>query len=374
MALLELLEGLIAKGIDCKVLIPKRGPLLEQLDRLNVEWKIIGYSRWIASRRHAWMPGRIQRTVKALLLTIPMARTIKKWQCDVVCSNTVAIGIGALAARLAGCPHVWHLHEFADRDPNLMFDLGIHGTIRLMERLSVAFIANSYAVAIDYAKYISQQKLRMIYQAVTVPSQIEKAERDLDKRVFTCVIVGSINFAKGQDEAVLALAEVVRRGIDAKLLIIGDGNKRFCKALGQQIYNLGLGNRVNFVGYAKNPTRFFQEADVVLVCSRWEAFGRATVEAMLAGMPVIATSNSGGTAELIQDGKIGLLYESGNYDELATKIQYLYENPDERSNLGTAAQIWSAGRFTQERYAKEVFDLFNEVLIMEKSKKGKYYS
>ena len=53
-------------------------------------------------------------------------------------------------------------------------------------------------------------------------------------------------------------------------------------------------------------------ADVILVCSQWEAFGRITVEAMLTGKAVIASAN-GGTTELIKDGENGLLYTYGNY-------------------------------------------------------------
>jgi glycosyltransferase involved in cell wall biosynthesis len=107
-------------------------------------------------------------------------------------------------------------------------------------------------------------------------------------------------------------------------------------------------------------------ADVVLICSRWEAFGRATVEAMLAGKPIIATANSGGTAELLHDGETGLLYEAGNHVELADRIQRLYQSPEERAKLGAAAQVWAAGRFTQQRYAREVIDVLNEVLAEKK--------
>lgn len=111
LALLELLQGLIAEGVDCRVLVPKKGPLLEALDRLHVEWEIIPYPQWVADARRRWIPSRMLRTVKTLLLAIPMARLITKWRCDVVCSNTVTIGAGALAARLARRPHIWHLHE-----------------------------------------------------------------------------------------------------------------------------------------------------------------------------------------------------------------------------------------------------------------------
>jgi glycosyltransferase involved in cell wall biosynthesis len=363
-ALLELLQGLVAEGVDCKVLVPKKGPLLSALDQLQIEWKIIGYPFWVAGARRRWMSGRILRTVRTLLLAIPMARCIAKWQCDLVCSNTMTIGAGALAAQLAKRPHVWHLHEFGYRDPNLLFDLGERRTAHLMDRLSAIFIANSHAVVKHYGRYINQERIKVVYQAVTLRDETESSPNNCatDKPCFTCVIVGSLHIAKGQDEAIRALAEVVRRGVDMELLFVGAGSKRFRKVLVQQVRDTGLEQRVKFIGYAENPLPYIRMADVVLICSRWEAFGRATVEAMLLGKPIIATANSGGTAELIHDGETGLLYEAGNHVELADKIQHLYQSPEEGARLGAAAHVWAAGRFTQQRYAREVIDVLNEVL------------
>nr|WP_269430519.1 glycosyltransferase family 4 protein [Nitrosospira briensis] len=365
LALLELLQGLMAEGVECRVLVPKKGPLLAALDHLHIEWKIIGFPLWLVARvRRLWLLGRILRTARTLLFAIPMARSILKWQCDVVCSNTVTIGAGALAARLARCPHVWQLHEFGYRDPNLLFDLGERRTADLMDRLSEIFIANSHAVVKDYARYINPDRMRVIYQAVTLRDKIKSSSSNhaTDKPRFTCVIVGALHIAKGQDEAIRALAEVMRRGVDAELLLIGGSGRRFRKMLVQQTGDLNLEQRVKFIGYVENPAPYIRMADVVLVCSRWEAFGRATVEAMLAGKPIIATANSGGTAELINDGETGLLYEAGNHVELADKIQHLYQSPKEGARLGTAARVWAAGRFTQQRYAREVIDVLNEVL------------
>lgn len=370
-ALLELLQGLKAEGVNCKVLVPKKGPLLAALDHLQIEWKIIGYPLWVGGARRRWMLGRIFRTVRTLLFSVPMAHAIANWQCDLVCSNTMTIGAGALAAWLARRPHVWHLHEFGYRDPNLLFDLGERRTAHLMDRLSAIFISNSYAVVKDYARYINRDRMRVIYQAVTLPDEIESSPSNhatTDKPCFTCVIVGSLHIAKGQDEAIRALAEVVRRGVDMELLFVGAGNKRFRKVLGQQVRDFGLEQRVKFIGYAENPLPYIRMADVVLVCSRWEAFGRATVEAMLLGKPIIATANSGGTTELIHDGETGLLYEAGNHVELADKIQRMYQNPEVGARLGAAAHIWATGRFTQQRYAREVIDVLNEVLAEKSSR------
>ena len=125
---------------------------------------------------------------------------------------------------------------------------------------------------------------------------------------------------------------MVRRGVDAHLWIVGDGDRRFTLALREQVRDQCLEQRVTFVGYVNDPVQFIRMSNVTLVCSKWEAFGRVIVESMLAGKPVIATANSGGTAELIEEGKTGLLYERGKPTEFAdettvcTKIRNLHQS------------------------------------------------
>lgn len=366
LALLELLQGLSESGVQSFVFVPKKGPLLIELDRLNIEWRVIGYPWWWKTRQRS-LPQRILRTLGSLAVAVRMARICLQWRCDLVYTNTVAVSTGALAAWLARKPHVWHLHESGYRNPRLKFDLGNRWTARLVDRLSAAIIVVSRAIADDYSRYINPARMRLVCPAITLRNEIENpCDLNSDKKSFQCAIVGSLEPWKGQDVAITALSEVVRRGVDAHLLLVGDGEERFQAKLRQQARDNGLENRVAFIGYANNPLQFIRIADVVLVCSRWEAFGRATVEAMLAGKPVIGSAG-GGTVEQIQDGKTGLLYETGNHAELADKIQYLYENPEEGARLGAAAQSWATGRFAQERYAKEVLSLLNEILTKEQT-------
>jgi glycosyltransferase involved in cell wall biosynthesis len=365
LALLELLQGLHRLGVQCLVFVPKKGPLLEELDRLNIEWRLVSYPWWWKLRGKS-LPRRVFRTLHGAAAAVRIAIVLRRWHCDVVVTNTVAVAAGAFAAWLARKPHVWHLHESAYRDTRITFDLGNHLSARLIEGLSACIVPVSSAVASDYSRYIKRDRMRVIYQSVTLRAEIEEApDRNLGSTRFLCCMVGSIQPLKGQDEAIKALSELVRRGVDAHLLIVGDGSKSFTASLNEQVRDYGLERRVTFTGYVKEPTRFMRIADVTLLCSAWEAFGRVIVETMLAGKPVIATANSGGTAELIEEGKTGLLYERGNYIELADKIQYLYENPEVRSKLGQAGYTWVVGRFTQERYASEMLDLFTEVRAKE---------
>jgi len=362
LALLELLQGLHRLGVQCLVFVPKKGPLLEELDRLNIEWRLISYPWWWKLRGKS-LPRRLFRTLHGLTAAARIAIVLRRWRCDVVVTNTVAVAAGAFAAWLARKPHVWHLHESPYRDTRITFDLGNRLSPRLIDGLSACIVPVSSAVANEYSRYIKRDRMRVVYQSVTLYTEIEEAlDRNPGNTRFQCCMVGSIQPEKGQDEAIKALSELVRRGVDAHLLIVGDENRFFTASLNEQVRDYGLEQRVTFTGYVKEPMRFIRIADVTLLCSAWEAFGRVIVETMLAGKPVVATANSGGTAELIEEGKTGLLYERGNYTELADKIQYLYENPEVRSKLGQAGYAWVAGRFTQERYASKMLDLFTEVL------------
>ena len=250
LALLELLQGLHRLGVQCLVFVPKKGPLLEELDRLNIEWRVVSYPWWWKLRGKS-LPRRVFRTLHGFAAAARIAVVLRRWRCDVVVTNTVAVATGAFAAWLARKPHVWHLHESAYRDTRITFDVGNRLAIRLIDGLSAVIVAVSGAVASDYSPYIKRDRMRVVYQSVTLHTEIEeKLDRNPDNSCcFECCMVGSIQPWKGQDEAIKALSELVRRGVDAHLLVVGDGDKRFTAALRKQVKDYGLEQRVTFSGY-----------------------------------------------------------------------------------------------------------------------------
>ncbi|WON73727.1 glycosyltransferase family 4 protein [Nitrosospira sp. Is2] len=370
LALLELLKGLSTLNVQCLVFVPEKGPLVPELDKLDIDWRVVSYPWWWKLRGKS-LPRRVLRTLGGLAAATRIAIMLRRWRCDVVVTNTVAISTGAFAAWLARKPHVWHLHESPYRDSRITFDLGIRLSMRLIDRLSTRIVAVSHAVADDYSRYIRRDRLRVVYQSITSGAGLSQDEIEgihyptLDTNVFKCAIVGSLQPWKGQDEAIKALSEVISHGVNAHLILVGEGEPRYLDLLLRQVKDYRLEQRVTFKGYVNDPTQLIQVADAVLMCSHWEAFTRVTIEAMLACKAVIASA-SGGILEQISNGKTGLLYERGNHVELADKIRYLYENPDARLKLGQAAQVWAIGRFTQERYASEMLDLFKGILTKEK--------
>lgn len=125
-------------------------------------------------------------------------------------------------------------------------------------------------------------------------------------------IVGTLHEGKGQEDEIRAIGELVRRGIKAHLYILGEGDPKYKQHLDDLIDKNGIKANVSFLGYIPKAVQVMQHVDVVLICSRMEAFGRVTVEAMRVGTPVIGT-RSGGTAELIRENFNGFLYTPGNY-------------------------------------------------------------
>ena len=130
LALLELLQGLVKLGVRCLVLVPQKGPILGELDRMNIEWRIIHYPKW-TSRSFL---SRIARILISLVIAVRMAQILSQWRCDVVYTNTSIICVGAFAAWLARKPHVWHSHESSRQKPKIESKVGEYWMLHLMHR------------------------------------------------------------------------------------------------------------------------------------------------------------------------------------------------------------------------------------------------
>ena len=102
-------------------------------------------------------------------------------------------------------------------------------------------------------------------------------------------------------------------------------------------------------------------ADVVLVCAAQESFGRVAVEGMKLGRAVVGP-DSGGTAELITDGETGLLYPTGNVEELAARLEALLRDPGQRAALADRGRTWARGTFTEERYVSGLRQVLEEAI------------
>ncbi len=361
-ALVELIEALERRDIECYVILPRNGRLARELRARNVAFCVIPYRLWVGRDAPLWK--RISRAILNFAMITPVAMAIMRWRCDIVVTNTFTVCVGALAAAMVSRPHVWYIHDFIYEHHGFAFDLGSRVSLWLMAKLSSSWMVNSYAVAEKFKQYLGPSDLKVVYQSVDFVPRSSLGNLDIpsrDRIRLRCVIVGVLHEAKGQHDAIRAVADLVRAGVHVELLVIGQGDSKYLRFLRSLVDKNRLHGCVEFVGYVENPFPFMESADVVLMCSRYEGFGRVTVEAMRAGKPVIG-ARSGGTVELVRDGFNGFLYHPGNHLELAERIRYLCEHPGIAAVMGENGQRWASEQFTEERYAKGVLAVLNDCL------------
>jgi len=142
--------------------------------------------------------------------------------------------------------------------------------------------------------------------------------------------VGRLQPGKGHDVTMRALALVP----EAHLFLAGSGPE--LEELRGLAADLGIANRVHFLGIRNDIDRLMTSADVLVQASRWEGFGIAALEALAAEVPVIA-SRVPGLSDVIGDA--GLLFEVGDHKALAAHIENVLSNPDLRNSLKHKGRI-----------------------------------
>jgi glycosyltransferase involved in cell wall biosynthesis len=373
LVLLETIEVLRESGVGCYAVLPSQGPLLAELEKLHVPVLVTSYALWSALKKFSLL-RQLRTLLNMAAKSLLIARQAAPWNCDILYSNTETVCVGAFAAALLGRPHVWHLHEFGPR-MGLKFIFGERRSHGVINRLSSLVIAPSHAVAQEASTWLPSPPLRVVYCSLhraLRTGDVAPASRRLSRGRpalanagangrYRCVLSGAIAENKRQEDAVLALAELRRRQIEAELLLIGEGDGEYGRRLLNLVAQNRLQDRVRFLGQMDDPMRELRAADVALVCSAAEGFGRAAAEAMLAGKPVIGADNTA-TAELIHDGLNGLLYRTGDAQDLAGKIDYLYHHPEVASQLGNNGQAWAQRVFTRDRYREQLLPLLTELL------------
>ena len=125
--------------------------------------------------------------------------------------------------------------------------------------------------------------------------------------------------------------------------------------------NLGLGDNVSLVGHREDVGRFLVEADVFVFSSYYEGFGTAVVEAMAAGLPVVAFPN-GPAEEIVVDGETGILVEDGTPAAMAEAISKIIGDPELGKQMGCKGERRASLMFDSNSVADQMARVFVSVL------------
>ncbi|MBN2323429.1 MAG: FkbM family methyltransferase [Spirochaetes bacterium] len=344
-SLLELLDSLTKKyGTVCTVIFPNDGPLVRMLNERGAAIVITGFQWWCAvtlplyKEIRSLMHGSFENIER-------IYPAIAKMDPDVVLTNTVVIPWGAVTAFKLDRPHIWRVSEFAAFE----FYYTEKKTLEIIEASANNILVVSRAIKETLFKNTDPEKCAVSgYGNIALSEETESAQK-----IFTynnsikLIISGTVSSHKGQDDAVHAIMKLLHVGYNVELCILGNVASPFGQVLNALVSEEGLDERIHFVDFVENVRGIIEQADVGLMCSRNEAFGRVTVEAMMLGKPVIGT-NTGGTVEIIEDGVDGLLYAPGDVDQLAEKMVFFIENPEKIGEFGKRAKK-SVSRRLSER-------------------------
>jgi len=156
-------------------------------------------------------------------------------------------------------------------------------------------------------------------------------------------IIGRIDPQKGQLFLVKALHALQQKGVSTKLVIVGEptvndpNSKSYFAEINKYIDEHGLSETIHLRNFTNDVSVFYNAVDIFALASEGETFGMVTVEAMLSGLPIVAT-NTAGTPEILNYGELGLLYTPNHIDEFGQKIEQLLQHKDKALEMASKAR------------------------------------
>jgi glycosyltransferase involved in cell wall biosynthesis len=176
------------------------------------------------------------------------------------------------------------------------------------------------------------------------------------KDVPVLVGMGRLTQQKGFDILLHAFSKLLTSGIDARLIVIGEGEDR--ARLETQASQLGIEQYVDFLGYKENPFPYVAQADLFVLSSRWEDPGHAIIEAAALGTPIVTTDCPSGPSDLVGYGAGGFICRTEDPDDMAATIRMALAEYD-LDKLRVARD--NAAKYTLLSHYNEMEGLLNEL-------------
>jgi glycosyltransferase involved in cell wall biosynthesis len=254
---------------------------------------------------------------------------------------------GSLAGRLTGVPVVCTFHGSVDvseagwrlRAKSRIIDRSSNRIVFVSESLRrwlVPVLQPAHALSHTIANGIDIERFRPGFD-----SDMRRILGAADDRLLVGAI-GNVRPAKDYPMLVRAFAELSARMTDVHFVVVGDTRDPVFPELLRMRDELGLTDRLTFAGFHDDVARVFRALDLFVLGSSSEGFSLATVQALAAGVPVVAT-RCGGPEEIIEHARSGFLVDSGNWKSFADGMERVLRDAELR------AQFRAAGRRTVER-------------------------
>lgn len=354
------------------VAMPGFGPIVARLRKQGVSVELLRMEGW------RWWVEDLRQHLK-FVLTLPLQaisvmrwmRLIRRVKPDLIHFNINRLVEPVIAAWLLRIPSVMHYRDIPSRMSH-RFVLGWSGFYALMN-LADHWIANSKATERDIRPYAR-------CPITTIPNGIDLEQFDQAARsdaadfswngYFVVAMIALLVPWKNHAGYLQLASQVCKRRSDVCFIVVGDGDSTYVSQLKQMACELGIEQKVNFLGQVGNVPALLKQVDMLVHSMPYESFGRVFVEAMAARKPVVAF-NSGGAAEIVVNGETGILVPSDDIDAMADAVCRLLDNPESRKRMGEAGRRRVETSYTLQRHVGMVLDLYDRILFHEKEENPK---
>jgi glycosyltransferase involved in cell wall biosynthesis len=293
-----------------------------------------------------------------------LRQLIRAKRPDVLHTHAAKAGaVGRIAALLSGNARPrGRVHTFHGHVLRGYFDPGRERVFTLAERLlartTSALVAVSPEVRDDLVALgvAPTDRFAVIPYGFDFPQpSITAGQRD----GFVIGYSGRLTAIKRPLDLVRALAGVVERGVDATLVVVGDGEER--DDAERLAAGLGVADRCRFAGYQRDMPAWYGTFDAFCLASANEGTPVAAIEALAAGVPVVAT-RVGGTPAVVDDGETGFLVQVGDVAAMADRLVELASDRERRREMGRLGSERTRERYGVERMVDDVERLYERLL------------
>jgi glycosyltransferase involved in cell wall biosynthesis len=278
-------------------------------------------------------------------------------------ANGLAPALFAGLQRRSRAPVIWHVHEIYD-DRSRMRPFVVAATLRARSIVCVSRAAAERVIRLGARR----ARCRVVHNCLPAPVAGAAPPDDAPLREGgpLLVSIGVITPAKGHSVLVDAMPEILRRHPLASAAILGKplfpGDVAYLERMQAEARRLGVADRVTFLGFRSDVARILSRAAVLVHPARYEeTFGLVLLEAMNAGIPVVA-SRVGGTPEVVEDGVSGLLVPPGDPAALASAVADLLADEARRARMGAAGRALEQDRFSLARMLDGLNAAYEDVI------------
>jgi glycosyltransferase involved in cell wall biosynthesis len=346
----DLVRGLRPPRWEHVVVVPDQGWIYRAL-------RNIGLDPVVLRGRHSFDQGYV-RAIREL---------IRRDRITLLQAHLLGPSVyGSFAAALEGVPAVCTLHGEVDVDASDRYALA---RFRIISWGSSSVVFVSEALRLSFlARYrLGGWRTRVIENGVDTerfrPRPDDSVRRELGIAPGDILVgaVGNLRPAKRYDVFLRVAAELARRSPAYHFVVFGQSGGALDGGLLALRRELGLEKRVHFAGFVEDIERILPNLDVYLLSSDSEGFSLSTVQALAAGIPVVAT-RCGGPEDILEDGMSGLLADRGSVAEIVQAVERLRCEPGLGRRLAAEGRTQAERRFSVAAQVRHYDALYEEVL------------